>query len=1248
MEIVTAEARAALETGFRQQYSLRMEEDYAEALKKFDMASDLSASASSAASAAASAPTIELCPYHWEIDSNVDEFIRINCWCLDRQSLPHLVRIEDFRIPVYIELPSTVNHRPQQWDSHSASMFFYDVLCKSVAGYRRRHGGGDQQPVEPPTNFLFKRCEKLYYYKLDPATNEPVKAPMLVVICKSLRVFEALRSVCSNPIMEYGRYGEAPRSYNCVLHEAQISPILKMLAIRNQGYAQWLRLPEGKYSNETECPISTYPNSFEHVVSWQGFVPLDPTETGSWVTLPRVLSIDIETYSDKHRMLPNSSFIAHKPYIVSCIYQQTKRPETRQRYVIVIGECNDIPGAEIIRIDPSLSCPDLRLLEEIASLVRRLDPDIITGFNILGYDLKYLNDRLTTYTTYLDQLGISMTCEWPMMGRLSGSNRQPKAHVMEWSSDAYGKNSMTLLEINGRILIDMLPVVKREYKLDRYDLNTVSMKFLGEGKHDIKAATMFACYEWQEWAVKASNATTLQELFAVGRCPVEDADAARKLVRDERDLFDPVIQQFMEEYGTNKAKYDDDTELTRRVFEAVAKERRDSCEAMTRVVAYCIQDSELVIRLLDKLNVWIGLVELANIVWIPVMDLNTRGQQVRCQAQIYRLASTRQIVMDRFPAPNTPYSGGFVCEPIRGIHDNVICLDFASLYPSIIQAYNICFRTLVPESSMGTVPDDQCNVFDFEEEIDPSVVPASEFGDGESSAGPASRPPIAVAEPDGFEDENPEETTGRPAVVRSLADIRPGAQQQRPAESSAGMAYFVKNHYKFVKPSVRAGLLPELVRRLVEERRKVRKQLAALQKKAGAAADDDDEDSFADRVLAEVLDKRQLALKVTANSFYGFLGVPNGRLPLIEAAKCITGKGRELINHVKTYVTKKYNATVVYGDTDSSMIDLKLTDPAECDVWGHRLAAEISGTDDTPGLFPPPLKMEYEKAMRIVCLKKKKYLAFFISKGQVKRSREGMLMKGVVVARRDNCAYLRDSYIETAYRVLSRDPMQQTFEYVFDSAFRLIKGQDLDWTKFVVVRSYSGTYKSPGYFMRVFGDQLRARGNPVLPGERLDYVVVRTENPDLPLGHRMRLVSHYKEAIAAGTAEPIDVGYYMEKSLMNPLDQLFSTGYIKQLDDLPQCGYQPLLGKFYSLAYPIRVLVRMLRDGIDPDQIYRFCLNAMQAISMPRPVTSVASDANGASSAAAAAAPEPSEERPQKKKRQATVVEMFAGAAGKK
>lgn len=75
------------------------------------------------------------------------------------------------------------------------------------------------------------------------------------------------------------------------------------------------------------------------------------------------------------------------------------------------------------------------------------------------------------------------------------------------------------------------------------------------------------------------------------------------------------------------------------------------------------------------------------------------GQQARCLSIVYGLASAEGYVLDH---PSTlakeaqPFVGGRVVEPIPGIYDYVMCFDFNSLYPSIIQECNICHTTFIP------------------------------------------------------------------------------------------------------------------------------------------------------------------------------------------------------------------------------------------------------------------------------------------------------------------------------------------------------------------------------------------------------------------------------------------------------------------------------------------------------------------------------------------------------------------------
>merc|ERR1719240_2391665 len=78
----------------------------------------------------------------------------------------------------------------------------------------------------------------------------------------------------------------------------------------------------------------------------------------------------------------------------------------------------------------------------------------------------------------------------------------------------------------------------------------------------------------------------------------------------------------------------------------------------------------------------------------------------------------------------------------------------------------------------------------------------------------------------------------------------------------------------------------------------------------------------------KILNGRQLALKLSANSVYGFTGAVNGPLPCLELAGAVTAYGREMIQKTKRLVEDHFTpaqgytqcAEVIYGDTDSVMV----------------------------------------------------------------------------------------------------------------------------------------------------------------------------------------------------------------------------------------------------------------------------------------------------------------------------------------
>ena len=1002
--------------------------------------------------------------YNWEVEDGFtdDDRAAIHAWSLSRDSKPHLLRFPDFPAFCHVELPMFVNRRQFRWNQEEA-----DKVVRYLSYVLED---------DAPERAMFKTAEKLYYYR------QGKKYPMLLLTFRTIKAMQHCENLLNKPREIKGIGMVACRTW-----ETGISIVRKMLTLRKVRYSQWFKVQARKVPDEDKISKLEH----EYFVDWRTMDGIDQEVTAKWITHPGVLSFDIETYSDNPNAMPNKYNARHVAYMISLIYQRTGLPETRKRYKILIGECADIDDVDIIKVNS-----EVELCKAMCNIIEKEDPEIITGYNIFGYDYPYLDARLKRR---LQDWGENAS-------RLIG--KRPFFSPKAWKSSGYGYNQIDIVYFPGRISIDMLPLIRRDFKLPKYDLDTVSKYFLDRGKHDVSAKEMFRIYEElqvsthlysqcvKEWVVDDNG----------NESPILDdkVENAEEKFRMANYLYKNCVKW--------KPVFHDNVEPD--VMEKIEKLYHDAKEQMTKVGLYCVEDSELVLDIFEKIGTWVALVEMSNIAAVPIMDIFTRGQQVRGVSQIYNLAATMGVILDQRVTDRINWSGGFVYEPNPGIYDYVICLDFKSLYPSIIIAYNISYETLVPPELESVIPDDMCNIIEWTEE------PGENDKDEED-------------EMDADYDEEGGFVGGRRGGPREPTHYR----------------------FRFIKKEHKEGILPILVGSLIDDRNAVR----ALQKKT------------TDPVIWNVLEKRQLAIKVCANSMFGMLGVQEGgKLPLVEAAMCITAKGRELIQFCNTYLEEKYGALIVYNDTDSTMVKMPedlVNSNDQALEWGFKLEKETSA------LFPDPLYFEFEKAGRMLCIKKKKYAYWLIDMRKNIRNpkdkdqwipnpdygklcdpetdKDAIMTKGIILARRDNCQWQRQVYQKVLYNVMNRVPMQETLDIIVSEAMRIHR-DDVEWSDLTIIRGLGANYKSDSYFMKIFGDELRRIGKPASPGDRLEYVIVKSFGieGDQLLGYKMRLPETYIERLESDQPENIDAGYYLEKVLMNCVEQLWQVGYRPQLEEI--------------------------------------------------------------------------------------------------
>ena len=109
-----------------------------------------------------------------------------------------------------------------------------------------------------------------------------------------------------------------------------------------------------------------------------------------------------------------------------------------------------------------------------SEFVTAVDPDIITGYNIINFDLPYLINRANTLKVKT----------FPLLGRICDDRSTVSSTTFQ--SRAYGKRENKVINITGRVQFDLLHILLRDYKLRSYTLNSVSFHFLQEQKEDVQ------------------------------------------------------------------------------------------------------------------------------------------------------------------------------------------------------------------------------------------------------------------------------------------------------------------------------------------------------------------------------------------------------------------------------------------------------------------------------------------------------------------------------------------------------------------------------------------------------------------------------------------------------------------------------------------------------------------------------------------------------------------------------------------
>lgn len=144
--------------------------------------------------------------------------------------------------------------------------------------------------------------------------------------------------------------------------------------------------------------------------------------------------------------------------------------------IISLGSCDNIEDCEVI------SCKnEKQVLIEWRNLISRLNPDILIGYNIFGFDMEYMWIRANE-CGILDEFSIQLGKKM---------NRKTSIITQKLASSALGENILKYIDFDGIVLIDLYKVIQRDHKLDSYKLDNVASFFIGDKKDDLKPHEIF-------------------------------------------------------------------------------------------------------------------------------------------------------------------------------------------------------------------------------------------------------------------------------------------------------------------------------------------------------------------------------------------------------------------------------------------------------------------------------------------------------------------------------------------------------------------------------------------------------------------------------------------------------------------------------------------------------------------------------------------------------------------------------------
>jgi DNA polymerase elongation subunit (family B) len=570
------------------------------------------------------------------------------------------------------------------------------------------------------------------------------------------------------------------------------------------------------------------------------------------ILLNKTLSNDYDTCECSKNKYPFPALEGDKVTFIGSTFLKSGDTEPYLNHCIVLNTCEPLNNCITETYDT-----EKQVLLAWTDLIQRENPDIIIGYNIFGFDYAFMFNRAEQNGCVEAFLKLSKNKE-EVCGNIDYLTKQYKLEETTIHI-ASGQHDLKYIKMNGRIQIDLYNYFRREENLSSYKLDYVAGHFIGDY---IKAFTTIG----PNTEIISTNLMGLLENSFVH---FEEIGHSTDYYCDGAKFEVVTVNKIM---STFIVKGHVSPDMTKKVRWCLAKDdvtpkdifRMTNGTAADRAIIakYCIQDCNLVQHLMNKVDVLTGFIEMAKICSVPISFLILRGQGIKLTSYVAKKCREKRTLMPVIERSedNDGYEGAIVLEPKCDLYlDNpVACVDYASLYPSSMMSENLSHDSKV-----------------WTREYNLSGVLIAEIGEindiGE----------FIYDNLSGYEYVNITYDTFK--YVRKTPSA--AAEKIKSGHKICRFAQF---------PDGQRAIMPSILEELLTARKTTRKLIPTQ----------------TDEFMKNVLDKRQIGYKLTANSLYGQCGAKTSTFYDKDIAASTTATGRLLLTYAKRMIEEVYGNRV--------------------------------------------------------------------------------------------------------------------------------------------------------------------------------------------------------------------------------------------------------------------------------------------------------------------------------------------------